>query len=122
MAKYTIGSKVVKADSENRGTIIEVMPPRRGRQLYKVSWGEIVTDELEVNLLPDCDISDPYERCMSGIFGSFSEYSKKNTTFKISSSNNSTISSLKSSKTLFRAYQFKPLLKFLNSPDRKSVV
>ena len=122
MSKYTIGNKVIKADSEGHGTIIEVMPPRRGRQLYKVSWGNLVTDELEVNLLPDCDISDPFERCMSGIFGSYSEYSKKNTTFKIRSSNNNTISSLKASKTLFRAYQFKPLLKFLNSPNRRLLV
>ena len=122
MSKYTIGNKVIKADSEGHGTIIEVMPPRRGRQLYKVNWGNIVTDELEVNLLPDCDISDPFERCMSGIFGSYSEYSKKNTTFKIRSSNNNTISSLKASKTLFRAYQFKPLLKFLNSPNRRLLV
>lgn len=122
MSKYTIGNKVIKADSEGHGTIIEVMPPRRSRQLYKVSWGSIVTDELEVNLLPDCDISDPFERCMSGIFGSYSEYSKKNTTFKIRSSNNNTISSLKASKTLFRAYQFKPLLKFLNSPNRRLLV
>lgn len=122
MSKYAIGNKVIKADSEGHGTIIEVMPPRRGRQLYKVSWGNIVTDELEVNLLPDCDISDPFERCMSGIFGSYSEYSKKNTTFKIRSSNNNTISSLKASKTLFRAYQFKPLLKFLNSPNRRLLV
>ena len=122
MSKYTIGNKVIKADSEGHGTIIEVMPPRRGRQLYKVSWGSIVTDELEMNLLPDCDISDPFERCMSGIFGSYSEYSKKNTTFKIRSSNNNTISSLKASKTLFRAYQFKPLLKFLNSPNRRLLV
>ena len=122
MSKYTIGNKVIKADSEGHGTIIEVMPPRRGRQLYKVNWGNIVTDELEVNLLPDCDISDPFERCMSGIFGSYSESSKKNTTFKIRSSNNNTISSLKASKTLFRAYQFKPLLKFLNSPNRRLLV
>lgn len=122
MSKYTIGNKVIKTDSEGHGTIIEVMPPRRGRQLYKVSWGSIVTDELEVNLLPDCDISDPFERCMSGIFGSYSEYSKKNTTFKIRNSNNSTISSLKASKTLFRAYQFKPLLKFLNSPNRRLLI
>lgn len=122
MSKFTIGNKVIKAESEGHGTIIEVMPARRGRQLYKVSWGNSVTDELEVNLLPDCDISDPFERCMSGIFGSYSEYSKKNTTFKIRSSNNSTISSLKASKTLFRAYQFKPLLKFLNSPNRRLLI
>lgn len=122
MSKYNIGNKVIKADSEGHGIIVEVMTPRRGRQLYKVSWGNVVTDELEVNLLPDCDIADPFERCMSGIFGSYSEYSKKNTTFKIRSSNNSTISSLKASKTLFRAYQFKPLLKFLNSPNRRLLV
>lgn len=122
MSKYTIGNKVIKAESEGHGTIIEVMPARRGRQLYKVNWGNSVTDELEVNLLPDCDISDPFERCMSGIFGSYSEYSKKNTTFKIRSSNISTISSLKASKTLFRAYQFKPLLKFLNSPNRRLLI
>ena len=122
MGKFNIGNKVIKADSEGHGTIIEVMPPRRGRQLYKVSWGNVVIDELEVNLLPDCDIADPFERCMNGIFGSYSEYSKKNTTFKIRSSNNSTISSLKASKTLFRAYQFKPLLKFLNSPNRRLLV
>lgn len=122
MSKFAIGNKVVKSESGGHGTIIEVMPPRRGRQLYKVSWGNVVTDELEVNLLPDCDIADPFERCMSGIFCSYSEYSKKNTTFKIRSSNNSTISSLKASKTLFRAYQFKPLLKFLNSPNRRLLV
>jgi hypothetical protein len=122
MSKLNIGNKVIKADSEVHGTIIEVMPARRGRQLYKVSWGNLITDELEVNLMPDCDISDPFDRCISGIFGSYSEYSKKNTTFKIRSSNNSTISSLKASKTLFRAYQFKPLLKFLNSPNRRLLV
>lgn len=122
MAKYKVGSKVVKADFEEHGIVIEVLPARRGRQLYKVSWNSGITDELEVNLLQDCDVSDPYERCMSGIFGSYSEYSKINTTFKIKSSNNSTISSLKASKTLFRAYQFKPLLKFLNSPNRRLLV
>ena len=122
MGKYKIGDKVIKANSDGHGIILEVMIPRRGRQLYKVVWGNNVTDELEVNLLPDFDIADPYERCMKGIFGSYSEYSKKNTTFKIRNSNNSTISSLKASKTLFRAYQFKPLLKFLNSPNRRLLV
>lgn len=124
MSKFTIGDKVIKVDSNRRGTVIDVMKPnpRTGRQLYLVNWGNSESDELETNLIPDCDISDPFERCKSGIFGSYSEYSKKNTTFKIRSSNNSTISSLKASKTLFRAYQFKPLLKFLNSPNRKLLI
>ena len=122
MAKFNIGSKVVHLVSGQHGTIVDIYPPRRGRQLYKVGWPTGNNDELEVDLGLDCDISDPFERCASGIFGSYSEYAKKNTTFKIKNSNNSTISSLKASKTLFRAYQFKPLLKFLNSPNRRLLV
>ncbi|MDO4510199.1 MAG: SNF2-related protein [Bacteroidales bacterium] len=122
MAKFRLGDTVVKANSEKRGTIIEVMQARRGMQLYRVCWDYGESDEFEVNLTADCDVSDPFERCEQGIFGSYSDYSKINTSFKIRSSNNSTISSLKASKTLFRAYQFKPLLKFLNSPNRRLLI
>ena len=122
MSKFSKGDKVIRVESEKHGIVVEVMQPRRGRQLYKVSWDGNITDEFEVNLLPDRDISDPFERCIAGLFGTYSEYAKKNTSFKISGSNNSTISSLKASKTLFRAYQFKPLLKFLNSPSRRLLI
>ena len=123
MAKYKIGDKVIKVDTEKHGTIIEVMTARRGRQFYRVNWeGESSADELEVNLRPDCNNSDAFERCKAGLFGTYTEYTKKNTSFKIGTSNNSTISSLKSSKTLFRAYQFKPLLKFLNSPNKRLLI
>jgi superfamily II DNA or RNA helicase len=123
MAKYKIGDKVVKIDNNVIGTVVQVMPAGRGgRQLYTVTFPSGDCKVLEVDLLPSFDISDPFERCKSGIFGSYSEYAKRNTTFKIKNSNNSTISSLKASKTLFRAYQFKPLLKFLNSPNRRLLV
>lgn len=123
MGKFTIGSQVLKNGKESQlGVVIEVIPPRRGRQLYRVSWGNVTCDELEEDLRPNHDMTDPFERCANGIFGTYSEYSKRNTTFKIQSSNDSTISSLKASKTLFRAYQFKPLLKFLNSPNRRLLV
>lgn len=122
MSKFNVGSKVVHLVSGQHGTIIQIYPARRGRQLYNVGWPYGNTDELEVNLALDCDISNPFERCASGIFGSYAEYEKINTTFKIKNSNNSTISSLKASKTLFRAYQFKPLLKFLDSPNRRLLV
>lgn len=122
MAKFQLGTSVLRHDSSQRGTIIDVAPARRGRQIYRVSWDGKITDELEEDLVPDYNVSDPFERCSNGIFGTYSEYSKKNTSFKIKSSNNSTISSLKASKTLFRAYQFKPLLKFLNSPSRRLLV
>ncbi len=122
MAIFQIGTHVLHLVSGQHGVVVEVYPPRRGRQLYKVAWPDGIADVLEVELALDCDISDPFERCANGIFGSYSEYAQKNTTFKIKNSNNSTISSLKASKTLFRAYQFKPLLKFLNSTNRRLLV
>ena len=122
MGIFNLGDKVIREDSGKKGVIVEVYPARRGRQLYMVNWGGYANEALETELIADCDISNPYERCANGIFGTFSEFSQKNTSFKIRSSNNSSISSLKASKTLFRAYQFKPLLKFLNSPTRRLLV
>ena len=122
MAQFKIGDPVVKIDSDAHGTVIAVKSGR-GRVIYTVVFGDGTQGSvLEPDLRADFDVSDPFERCKSGIFGSYSDYSKKNTTFKIKNSNNSTISSLKASRTLFRAYQFKPLLKFLNSPNRRLLV
>ena len=121
MALFNIGDKVVHADNELHG-IITGIRTGRGRVLYTVFFPNGESSVLEPDLRPDCDLSDPFERCKGGIFGSYSDYTRKNTTFKINNSNNSTISSLKASKTIFRSYQFKPLLKFLNSPNRRLLV
>lgn len=122
MAKFNIGDSVLQVATNERGRIIGVYPPRRGRQVYKVKWSSSENDELEVDLALDCDVSDPFERCKSGLWSSYADFMKVNTTFKISNSNKNTISSLKASRTLFRAYQFKPLLKFLNSDNRRLLV
>ena len=122
MAQFKIGDQVVKVDTDAHGTVIAVKSGR-GRVIYTVVFADgTQSSVLEPDLRADFDVSDPFERCKSGIFGSYSDYAKKNTTFKIKNSNNSTISSLKASRTLFRAYQFKPLLKFLNSPNRRLLV
>ena len=123
MALFSKGDKVIRINSNDKGIIVEIGPcGRGGRQLYKVNYNGIESDELEGNLIPDCNMEDPFERCRNNIYGSFIEFSKNNTTFKIKNSNISTISSLKASKTLFRAYQFKPLLKFLNSDNKRILV
>jgi len=122
MAQFKIKDNVIHIGTGAHGIVVDVLKARRGRQLYKVNFPSGISDVLEIELKADFNESDPFERCKSGIFGSYSDYAQKNTTFKIRNSNNSTISSLKSSKTLFRAYQFKPLLKFLNSPNRRLLV
>ena len=123
MALFREGDKVLHVDSKEHGFIVTVKPPRRGgHQNYVVSWGNRQELEQECDLQPDCDISDPFERCQNLIFDSYLDFSRRNTTYKIKNSNNSIISSLKASKTLFRSYQFKPLMKFLNSPNHRILI
>ena len=122
MSKFAKGDKVVNVLTNEKGFIIEVFPPSRGRQLYKVKYDDRENDEKSINLVPDVDLTDPFERIRQNYYDHYSEYLKGNTAFKIQSSNNSTISSLKASRTLFRPYQFKPLLKFLNSDNKRILI
>ncbi len=122
MSKFNKGDKVTNKNTNETGVVIDVYPPRRGHQLYKIKYDDRENDENGINLLPNVDLTDPFERCRQNYYDHYSEYLKDNTTFKIQSSNNSTISSLKASRTLFRAYQFKPLLKFLNSDNKRILI
>lgn len=97
-------------------------PPGRSRQLYLVKFADSVETCLEQNLDVFFEMSNPFERARRGIYGNCDQFKLVNTTYKINNSNNNTISSLKASKTIFKAYQFKPLLKFLNSNSRRILV
>jgi ERCC4-related helicase len=123
MAKFKVGDKVKNVNTNDVGYIVEIIiSPRRNRQLYKVKYDCYEKDENSINLMLDVDLTDPFERVRQNLYGNYTEYLKGNTSFKIRSSNNSTISSLKASKTLFRPYQFKPLLKFLYSDNRRLLI
>ena len=123
MAKYAPGDKVVNNATNEKGVIIAVCPMNRGRQRYRIKYDDGSENfEFSERLDPDEVIRDPFERWRHNMYGHYTEYLKGNTAFKISSANNSTISSLKASKTIFRPYQFYPLLKFLNSPNRRLLI
>jgi superfamily II DNA or RNA helicase len=122
MAKFKVGDSVIYVNSQEKGIVVEICPPARGRQLYKISINNVVHNCLENYLTADIDLSDPFKRIELGLFGSYLDFSKLNTTHKINNTSNNTISSLKASNTIFKAYQFKPLLKFLNSDNRRILV
>ena len=103
MPLFEKGDKVIRVSTKDKGIIVAIGPcGRGGRQLYKVSFNGIESDELEGSLMADYNMNDPFERCRNNIYGSFVEFSKINTSFKIKNTNKSTVSSLKASKTLFR--------------------
>ena len=124
MSKFTVGNRVKNTRTGELGYVVKVLPPHRGTQMYRIKYDdrELENTERSANLILDVNLNDPFERVRQNIFGHYTEYLKDNTTFKIRSSNNSTISSLKASKTLFKPYQFKPLLKFLYSDNRRVLI
>ena len=124
MAKFNNGDRVKNIRTGELGYVVKVLPPNRGLQMYRVKYDnrELENNERSGNLMLNVNLDDPFERVRQNIFGHYTEYLKDNTTFKIRSSNNSTISSLKASKTLFKPYQFKPLLKFLNSDNKRVLI
>lgn len=122
MAKFNIGDRVINVNSREKGVVIDILIGGRGRQLYRIRYGNDEKDTLENNLIQDTNITDPFECCKQGLFGSYLDFSRINTTLKINNTSNNTISSLKASRTIFKAYQFKPLLKFLNSSNRRLLI
>ena len=124
MSKFTEGNRVRNTRTGELGYVVKVLPPHRGTQMYRVKYDEreLENNERSSVLMLDVNLSDPFERVRQNIFGYYTEYLKDNTSFKIRSSNNSTISSLKASKTIFKPYQFKPLLKFLNSDNKRILI
>jgi superfamily II DNA or RNA helicase len=122
MALFKIGDKITQANTKEKGTIIKIVAERRGQVLYRVTYSDRDCDEREANLKPYTDISDPFERCIGNYYGNYIDFTTVNTSFKILNSNNSTLSSLKASKTIFKAYQYTPLLKFVNSDNHRLLV
>ncbi|MBD5420852.1 MAG: DEAD/DEAH box helicase [Bacteroides sp.] len=122
MAKFSCGDTVINILTSEKGIVSEVLKGGRGRQMYRVRFEKSEETCLEKVLDSYFDIENPFERARKGIFGNRDQFVLVNTTYKINNSNNNTISSLKASKTIFKAYQFKPLLKFLNSPTRRILI
>ena len=123
MARFAIGDSVQSVNSNEIGVICQVYPKRPGKQLYDVIFesGQ-KKPALESTLIPITNMDDPFDCCAKGIYGSNTDFACINTSYKIRNTNNNTISSLKASKTIFKAYQFKPLLKFLNSRNHRVLI
>ena len=123
MARFKIGDNVQSVTTREKGVVVFIYPRRPGKQLYDVIFDSgFRKPALEATLIPVTDYSDPFDCCAKGIFGSNYDFACINTSYKIRNTSNNTISSLKASRTIFKAYQFKPLLKFLNSRNHRVLI
>ena len=122
MAKFEKGEKVRHSRYNQKGVIMDVLPQIRGRQIYNVYVDGEEQKWSELDIRADTNITDPYEKIKLGMFSSLDNFMLNNIIFKLQNNNQSIISSFKSSKTLFRAYQYIPLLKILKTVNRRLLV
>jgi len=124
MAKFSVGDKVIYVENNQHGIVTEVYPLEEGCQYYAVTWiGSGVEDDYpESRLEPERKLDNPFELISTGVFRPYLEFCRLNTQYKIDNTSVNTISSLKASRTIFKPYQYKPLLKFLNSENRRILI
>lgn len=123
MADFSINDSVRNVLTQKTGRVVHVYERRRGQQLYRVFYGQNdEEDENERDLERYVVVNDLFDRCVIGEYQGYRDFQINNTTFKIQNSNDNTLSSIKASKTIFKTYQYIPLMKFLNSQTQHLLI
>lgn len=120
---FLLNKQVRKKSSRDLiGIVLKHTGIRQKVHWYKVNFnGRIIAcpeHDLEA-FSGDLDVETEFKE---GNFGSKRSFSKLITYKKLTTSIRNNIYSLFASKTEFHAYQYKPLLKFLDSPDQRLLI
>ena len=123
--KFKIGDEVVDPTSSLNGTIVKVEKPIYSYMPYQ--YEVVLSNGKRSRFEEDClqqnfDTDDVFALCENRNFANYEDYMIVNTLFKIDNVNSNTISTLRASRTQFKAYQFKPLLKFFASPSKRILI
>ena len=123
MAKFAKGDSVIFVENNEVGVVTDVLS-NRGKTYYEVRWLRVgdVSYELESRLEPERKLDGPFDRLVAGVYSSYFDFSRLNTQYKVENTSVNTISTLKASRTIFKPYQYKPLLQFLNSDVRRILI
>lgn len=117
--KFSRGDEVQSISEPSRiGTIVEICEVHSGIQWYRVNFGSKDRPKIaEIDLRPFIATETPLESLLNGKIDGYKEFQRLITYQRLIRetplSNN--IYAFNASKTRFYPYQFKPLLKYLNS-------
>ncbi len=120
---YQIGNRVSIIDRNNiTGTILSI------EQYNHVQFYEIMLDtgisisSTENNIRAFINYQSPFDLLEQANFQNKTVFSVESVINKMYGNNNDIIATLKSSKTTFLPYQFKPLTKFIKSDNRRILI
>lgn len=107
------------ADKSRRGRINDI----QSESIYEIIWDNGDIEILRENEIQKEIISQtPWERLAENQFDDYRNFTISSIINKVRNTSANTISTLKASKTIFKPYQFIPLLKLLNSENRRIIV
>ena len=120
---FQVGDRVsLVHDPEQRGVIRNVV--QSGAEVIcTVQLDGGVTRMYEsAEIMPEVIERNPWENLINDSFQENQVFAVSNTIHKVGNNLGNTISALKASKTIFMPYQYKPLLKFLQSDTKRILV
>ena len=117
---YEINQRIcLLSDITRKGQIIEKI----SEETYEVLWDN---EDIEIikgkEIQIEINIQTPWARLANNLFDDYKNFTISSIINKVRNTSSNTISTLKSSKTIFKPYQFIPLLKLLNSERRRIIV
>jgi superfamily II DNA or RNA helicase len=123
MIMYKINDRVTIVNRENANGIINSIEKAGIIKYYGIMLdnGVFIT-EVENNIKPRIENPSPLDLFSQANFQSKEVYLVSSVINKMFGNNNDIIATLKSSKTKFLPYQFKPLNKFLKSENRRLLI
>lgn len=119
---FNIGDVVMNVMTQEIGSIQAVNSARGGVVIYSVLINGRCVPTPEQRLRLHNQISDEFDLCREGFFGTHEQFKLTNTTFKVTNQSTNSIGTMMASKTDFKPYQYIPLLKFLYSNNRRLLI
>lgn len=124
MPRFKKGQRVsFKENPSRKGKIDEVQTLKNTYQFYDIVWDDGSFEIIEeTDLIEEVQIKTPWDILLSNSLSDYRNFSIVTTIHKVRNTSSNTISTLKSSRTIFKPYQFKPLIKFLKSDIKRIIV
>jgi len=125
--RFSRGDKVrYKADNARVGMISDIGPTSGGLQYYIVFWGGLTETGTvaEIDLETFVEAGSPREALTSGRLGGYAEFQRLMTYQRLVRDEpiRNNIYAFNASRTRFYPYQFKPLIKFLDSSNHRILI
>ncbi len=124
--KYKIGNEVQRvSDPSKIGTVVEICEIHAGVQWYRVNFGQLgrpVVAEPDLRIFKPN--TKPVSNLIDGNIDGYAEFQRLITYERLLRDNplRNNVYAFNASRTKFFPYQFKPLLKFLDSPKHRLLI